>query len=250
MAKRSAEVAESEAGQPGLESLEQRLGVTFRDRAHLRRALVHGSYLNENRDLLDESNERLEFLGDALIDLAVAHELYALHPEWSEGELTASRSAMVRDDSLARLASALDLGQHLLMGRGEEASGGRERPSNLAAAFEAVVGALFLDQGYEAARDFVFRVTSTHLPDLIEQDAPKSPKSALQEMAQGQALGTPSYRIVEETGLDHQRMFTAEVEVGGTVMGRGAGRRKAQAQEEAARQALEYLDRGGPGAES
>ncbi|MFQ5874820.1 MAG: ribonuclease III [Dehalococcoidia bacterium] len=227
-----------------LGSLEERLGVSLRDRELLRLAFVHSSYLNENPGLLQESNERLEFLGDALLGLAVAHELYQRYPDRPEGELTALRSALVQGETLARIADSLHLGEYLLMGRGEEAGGGRERQSNLAATFEALVGAVFQDQGFEAARAFVLRVLSKELSTIGRRSVPKNPKSALQELVQGKGIASPSYRIVEVTGKDHARRFTAEVLVEGKVMGRGTGRRKSLAEQDAAQEALRAMREG------
>ena len=225
-----------------LAPIEQRLGVRFRSGELLRLALVHRSYLNENPGAVSESNERLEFLGDALIGLVVGGEIYRLFPTRAEGELTALRSALVRGDTLARIGESLEVGEHLLMGRGEEASGGRDRPSNLAAAFEALAGALFLDQGYEAARDFVLKVLSSEISAVGRGGMPKSPKAVLQELVQGRGLAAPHYLIVDETGDEHDRQFTAEVLVSGEVVGRGTGRRKSLAETDAATSALEALN--------
>ncbi len=224
-----------------LEELEAKLGVTFRQRGLLELALVHSSYINEFPGIVPESNERLEFLGDALLGLVMAHELYQRYPGRSEGELTSLRSALVQDEALARAARSLDLGRHLVMGRGEEASGGRERPSNLSGAFEALVGALLLDQGYEPARAFVLRALGREIAEVGQRGALQNPKSALQEALQGRKQPPPSYRIVEVSGKDHARTFTAEVLVSGQVMGRGTGRRKIDAEQEAAREALKAL---------
>ena len=221
--------------------LERVLGVSFRDRAVLELAFVHSSYLNENPEALLESNERLEFLGDALLGLVVAQDVYRLVPGGSEGVLTSIRSALVRGETLARVANSLQLGEYLLMGRGEEASGGRNRESNLAATFEALVGALFLDQGYGPAREFVSRILSEELTAAASQGVSKNPKSLLQELVQERGEGSPSYRIVDESGEDHAREFTAEVFVSGKVLGLGTGRRKVVAEQEAARNALRGL---------
>ena len=224
-----------------LTSLEQGLGVSFRDRDLLRLALVHSSYLNENLGAFAESNERLEFLGDALIGLVMAHQVYGAYTDMPEGELTALRSALVRGDTLARVADSLHLGRYLVLGVGEEASGGRERPSNLAAAFEAVAGALLLDQGYDVAAAFVRRALSEELSAIESQKAPSNAKSVLQELVQGRGEASPTYRIVEVTGEDHARRFTAEVVVSDKVIGRGTGRRKSSAEQEAAKEALKAL---------
>ncbi len=219
--------------------IEKALSLSFKDKDLLRLSLIHRSFLNENPGAFSESNERLEFLGDALVGLVVAQELFRRHPEKPEGELTTLRSALVRGDTLARIADSLELGEHLLMGRGEEASGGRERQSNLACAFEALLGAVFVDQGYEAARDFVLRVMADEIPSV--ESVPKSTKSVLQERVQRRGVGSPSYRVVEMSGEDHAREFTSEVTVSGEVVGRGRGRRKSEAEAEAASQALKAL---------
>ena len=225
-----------------LDSLEESLGVEFQDRDLLRLAFIHSSYLNENPETYPESNERLEYLGDAQVGLVIAHDLFERYPDQPEGELTALRSELVRGETLARIAESLHLGQYLLMGKGEEANGGRERQSNLAATFESLVGALFLDQGYEATRDFVLRVLSEEITSVeMRSNTPKNPKSTLQEMVQRRGGPSPSYRIVEVSGEDHAREFTAEVLVRGEVKGRGTGHRKSLAERAAAQKALEAL---------
>lgn len=224
-----------------LESLEQDLGISFKDQGLLQLALVHSSYLNENPGVFPEPNERLEFLGDALIGLVVAHELYLRHPNSQEGELTTRRSALVRGAMLARIGDSLSLGDCLLLGKGEEASGGRMRQSNLAAAFEALLGALFIDQGYTTAREFVLRLLTEELSVIDQHSFITNPKSALQELLQGKGMDSPSYVLADTTGKDHARMFEVEVMVSGEAMGRGTGRRKSIAEQEAAREALEAL---------
>ena len=224
-----------------LASLEEELELAFRSRDLLRLAMAHGSYLNENPTEPQESNERLEFLGDALIGLVVAHHLYKVLPEDAEGELTSRRSALVREETLARTAASLELGRYLLMGKGEEAGGGRSRPSNLAAAFEALVGAVLIDQGYDAAEAFVLRTLSPELSRIDQRETPKNSKSELQEMVQGRGHPPPVYRVVGETGEDHAREFMVEVVVSEKIMGRGGGRRKSVAEQEAASQALKAL---------
>ena len=223
------------------ETLEEVLGVSFRQPELLRLALTHSSYINEHPGTSSESNERLEFLGDAVLGAVIAQELYRLHPAWPEGELTQARSDLVQGDSLAGLAKGLGLGGHLYMGRGEDAGGGRDRPTNLAAAFEALVAALFLDQGYEAARGFILRVFANELSAEVRQTAAKNPKSTLQEAVQGMGHPAPSYEIVEAIGEDHAPRFTAEVTVAGRIMGQGTGSRKSQAEQAAAAAALAAL---------
>ena len=224
-----------------LDALENRLGLSFSDQSLLELAFVHSSYLNENPGALPECNERLEYLGDALLGLAVAEDLYRRNPELQEGELTMLRSAIVRGDTLARVAQRLDLGRYLVMGVGEQNGGGSERPTNLAAVFEALVGALFLDQGYGASRDFSLRVLKQEISNADNLAVSKNAKSALQELAQGQGNPPPTYNIVNVEGQDHNRTFTAEVMISDKVVGQGAGSRKASAEQAAASQALEKL---------
>jgi ribonuclease-3 len=228
-------------------SLEERLGVTFRDASLLQQALVHSSYVNENPGRAPQSNERLEFLGDAVLGLVVADELYAAFPELDEGKLTELRTHLVRRDTLAKVAGELGLGDHLLLGRGEEAGGGRARPTNLAHVYESVVGAIFLDGGLEAAHDFVRRSLNAEFELLAGRAFPLDPKSQLQEISQSRYQSTPIYRVVEAEGPDHARYFTVEVVVDGETLGAGRGPSKQQAEKEAARQALARLREGAGG---
>jgi ribonuclease-3 len=221
--------------------LEARLGVKFKNPALLRQALVHSSYVNENPGLAPESNERLEFLGDAVLGLIVADELFTAYPRLDEGKLTELRTQLVRRDTLAAAARALGLGEALLFGRGEEAGGGRERPTNLARSFEALVGAIFLDGGLTKTRTFVRRTLIGQVELRADGVFPQDPKSQLQELSQSLYQTTPSYRLIEAAGPDHARHFTIEVVIDGQTLGRGEGRSKQQAEKEAARQALERL---------
>ena len=223
------------------DGLEGELGVSFNDKRLLTQALVHSSFLNENPGVFGESNERLEFLGDAVIGSAVAAELYSTYDSWPEGMLTAGRSSLVQGDTLARVAGRLGLGEHLQMGRGEEAAGGRNRPNNLAATLEAVVGAYFLDRGYDAAADLVLRLLEPELSELTEPGASPNPKSSLQEAVQARGQTAPSYRIVKVEGQDHARRFTAEAVVDGVPIGTGTGSRKALAERAAADDALKAV---------
>ena len=221
-----------------LGKLEEALGVGFRDEGLLRLGLVHSSYLNENPGEYTESNERLEFLGDAVLEVVVAEELYSANPGWHEGKLTQARAAVVQESALAEAARSIGLGALLLMGKGEALGGGRQRASNLSSGLEAVIGAVFLDQGYDAARKGVLRVLADQLASLDEPEIAANPKSLLQEAVQGEGLPAPSYSIVHEEGADHDRLFVAEVMVGGKVAGRGEGKRKSLAEQAAAAEAL------------
>ena len=225
-----------------LQSIEDELGVSFKNKELLKLAFVHSSYINENPGVLPESNERLEYLGDAILGLAVAHELYRRYPTKQEGDLTNLRSALVRGDTLAEVAQSLNLGEYLVMGVGEDAGGGRERRSNLAAVFEALVGAVLEDRCYEAAEAFVLKVLARQLDSVEELGRAKNAKSALQELLQGRGMSPPTYQVVDMTGKDHTRTFTSEVLIDGKVMGRGTGRRKALSEQEAAAEALRALE--------
>jgi ribonuclease-3 len=228
---------------PDWSALEERLGVRFKDSALLREALTHSSYLNENPGAGIGSNERLEFLGDAALGLVVARQLYSDYPEEDEGRLTELRTHLVRRETLAQAAARLGLGEYLLVGRGEEGAGGRRRPTNLARAYEALVGALFLDGGLPRVRRFVKASLADEFRDLRNKAVLADPKSRLQEVAQSRWQTTPSYRLVKAQGPDHARRFTVEAVIHGDVLGVGKGRSKQRAEKEAARQALERLDR-------
>ena len=221
--------------------LQEILGVSFKDLSLLEQALVHSSYINENPDFAPTSNERLEFLGDAVLGLVVAEKLYQDLPSFTEGEMTKLRAALVRRDTLARAARAISLGDYLYLGKGEEASGGRRKPVNLAGALEAVIAAIFLDQGSATAKNFILRLLNKELQKVVSQGAGVDYKSQLQELIQAREQQTPAYYVIEATGPDHDRRFTVEVRAGDTVLGRGSGKSKKEAETEAARSALERL---------
>ncbi|MFH1560058.1 MAG: ribonuclease III [Chloroflexota bacterium] len=223
-------------------ALEKCLGISFADRDLLSQALTHPSAVNEDPQAFSSSNQRLEFLGDAFIDFVVAQELYRRLPQMSEGELTELRSAIVRGETLARVARGLSLGSFICMGQGEEGSGGRERESNLAATLEAVVGALLLDRGVEIAYTLTLDLLQPELERTIHEGVAKDPKSRLQELAQGMGKGSPVYRTVTESGPDHLRVFAIEVVVAGQVMGTGSGHRKVDGERAAALEALKALE--------
>lgn len=224
-------------------NLQDILGVTFRDLSLLEQALVHRSYLNENPDFPLSSNERLEFLGDSLLGFVIAEKLYTEFPELSEGEMTKLRAALVRMETLARLASSLGLGDYLYLGRGEEASGGRTRRSILARALEAVMGAVLVDQGFACAKEFVLKLFNGEIGRALgdREMVAGDHKSRLQELIQAQHQVTPVYRTIKEEGPDHAKEFTVEVIVYGSVISVGRGKSKRIAEMEAARSALEGL---------
>lgn len=243
-------------------AMERNLGVQFRNPNLLKTALTHSSYLNEHSEENLECNERLEFLGDAALDLAVADALYKKDAEIQEGALTLIRSLVVDGKTLARAARELDIGEHLLMGSGEEKTGGRNRDSNLAAAVEAIVGAIYIDNGemgYYAARAFCIRILNDEIGSAYREvtssanqaklsdnlgmvvTAGKHPKSALQELVQARYGVTPNYRCDEPEGESHKPTFTATVSVEGEMRGRGEGASKKAAETAAAQQALKAL---------
>jgi ribonuclease-3 len=224
-----------------LAGLQAVLNVSFNDQSVLQQALVHRSYINESPDSPVASNERLEFLGDAVLGFVVAEEIFRRFPDLAEGELTKLRSALVRGETLSRIALSLGLGDYLYLGRGEEESGGRRRPRNLSCALEAVIGAVLVDRGLDAARGFILGVLREDLERAIEDKLVADFKSRLQQVIQSQRKMTPVYRTVEEMGPDHAKVFTVEVMAGDAVLGRGTGRSKRAAEMEAAREALEVL---------
>jgi ribonuclease-3 len=227
---------------PELSEFQTRLGCAFRDESLLRLALTHPSVAHEGGTPVPH-NQRLEFLGDAVLQLILTRELYEKFPGLGEGPLTKARARLVRQSSLAERARALDLGAHLILSRGEEMSGGRERPSALADVFEALLGAIFLDGGFETARDFVLRefsaafapAQSSGLPDI------ENPKGELQELLQSRSPEAPHYHVVSTTGPDHDRVFECTVQHGGAELARGRGKSKKAAESDAALAALEKI---------
>jgi len=217
--------------------LEQRLGYTFRQTAFLQEALTHPSVGHE-RQRHHQDNQRLEFLGDAVLQLVITEYLYSHFPREREGRLTKLRARLVSRDALKAHARGLDLGRHLLMGRGEESSGGRERTSTLADAFEAIIGAIYLDSDFATARDFILRQTREALDQVLDRPIDVNPKGQLQETLQGIAMQGPSYEMISATGPEHAKTFVVEVRWGERSLGRGSGGSKQAAEIEAARDAL------------
>ena len=220
---------------------QKHLGISFRQESLLEMAFVHPSYLNENPGFAGSSNERLEFLGDAILNFIVAEKLYEEFPELSEGNLTEIRASLVCRDTLAEIAFSLKLGDWLLLGQGEEANGGRTRPSNLANAMEALIGVLYLEQGLARARRFIFRQLKPRLDKIKAGKRTPNYKALVQELVQGQKRPTPVYRLVETAGPDHSKQFTVEILVEGEVVGNGTGKSKKAAENQAARAAWEKL---------
>lgn len=221
-----------------LQQLQAELGVKFNDLNLLQQAFTHTSYVNENR--LAKHNERLEFLGDAVLELAVTQYLYKQYPNRPEGELTKMRASIVCEPSLNILAEQHKFGTYLLLGKGEESSGGRTRPAILADVFEAFIGALYLDQGFEVVIHFL----QSSLFRKLQQDNSinmTDTKSQLQEYSQQSNLGKPDYHLVMESGPSHEKQFISEVKLQSRVMGTGTGRTKKESEQHAAAQALAKL---------
>jgi ribonuclease-3 len=221
--------------------VEARLRVNFKKPDLLRQAFVHRSYLNEYPEEGLESNERLEFFGDAVLSYVVAERLFRDCPECDEGDLTEWRGHLVRRDSLANFARKLGLGDFMLLGRGEESAGGRARNLNLASLFEAVVGAVAIDRGMTIARRFIFDALGDEL-DLRGRPTPVDPKSRLQELAQSRWQRAPTYKTIHEEGPEHKKVFTVEVSVQGNALASGTGMTKQEAERQAARQAIESIE--------
>lgn len=221
-----------------IESLAKRIGVDFKDLTLLQQALTHRSYLNENRDYSLDHNERLEFLGDAVLELVVTEHLYANYAN-PEGELTSWRSALVNGEMLSQIAQGLDVEKYLLMSRGEAKDTGRARQYLLANAMEAIIGAIYLDQGYEAAKKFILENVITHLAEILEKKLYLDPKSYFQEKAQEMQKVTPSYKVLREWGPDHDKHFVVGVFLGEENVAEGEGSSKQEAQRNAAQHALE-----------
>lgn len=226
---------------PDLSALEDTLGIKFKDPSLLQQALVHSSYYNENPTVVSGSNERLEFLGDAVLGLIITERLYLTFPGSGEGEMTRLRSALVCRDTLHHVAKTLGLGDYILLGRGEEAGGGRRKPANLARALEALIAAIFLDRGFAGTKGLVLKIFAAQLDKLAVRKQVIDYKSQLQEIVQAKQQLTPTYHVIEEVGPDHIKQFTVEVRIGGKVIGTGTGNSKKAAETEAARMALQGL---------
>lgn len=218
-----------------------RLGLYFKDPLLLSRALTHRSYLNEHPEAI-EDNERLEFLGDAVLDFLVGAWLYNRFPEMPEGSLTRLRSALVRTENLAQFAKKIGLGKAIFLGHGEEEGGGRERPALLCGTFEALIGAIYLDAGIQQVQTFIAPMLEDAVGKILYTNKDKDPKSILQEWAQSQGLGTPSYHTIAAYGPDHAKTFEIEVYIGDKPYGRGVGQSKQAAAKAAAELAIRSLN--------
>lgn len=230
---------------PALDTLIAQLGVPIADQTLLQQALVHGSFLNEHFERtqhIAQSNERLEFLGDSVVNFVATILVYSRFPEFDEGQLTIVRSALIKTTTLAAFARRFDLGQYLLLGKGEQRSGARLRDTMLADAFEAVIAVLYLEGGIEAAQQFLIPLFQAELEHVIANGIPQDYKSTLQNRIQVERNQTPRYRTIALTGPEHQREMTIEVFVGDDVLGVGTGTSKQAATQAAARAALERLE--------
>jgi ribonuclease-3 len=221
-----------------LRALEEKLNLEIGDYSLLQRALTHRSYLNENPGTGLEDNERLEFLGDAVLDFVVGAYLYNRFPEMDEGELTSLRAALVRTKTLANFGRQLDIGRYLLLGLGEEENGGRKRSPILCAAFEAIVGAIYLDQGLAKAQHFVEQLVDPALVKIRRESLHKDAKSEFQVWAQARYNITPRYEVLSSSGPDHAKIFTMQVLIGDESWGEGSGTNKQSAAQAAAAAAL------------
>ena len=229
---------------PSVDELGERLGIVLRDRDAIAQAFVHSSYYNENPTLVDGHNERLEFLGDAVIGLIVSRLLYERFPDEDEGSLTARRAALVNRAALAALALEIGLDRYLLLGRGEAEAGGASRPSLLAGAFEALAGAIFLAEGSDATTSWLRRIMAAQLRGPDETEPPKSAKSRLQEWSQSQHRIKPHYELVSTNGPAHDQTFTVAAVLRGRRLAMGVGSSRQRAEEQAAIAALDSLGQG------
>lgn len=223
-----------------IKSLTTFLKLKLRDEHLVQNAFVHRSYLNESKDFT-QSNERLEYLGDAVLELATSHFLFTTYPDFQEGMLTNVRAALVRTESLAGIAESLDFAQLILMSKGEEATGGRLNRSILADTFEAFLGAIYLDQGYDVCVTILQKHLFAKASTVLRTETYKDNKSLLQEIAQSRYKSTPLYSLISESGPDHDKQFVMQVEIGDKAYAQGKGKSKQTAQEDAAKNTLEMI---------
>ncbi len=221
-----------------MDELQDIIGIRFRNKNLLREALTHRSYLNEHPEWDLPHNERLEFLGDAVLELAVTEELYVKFPDMPEGQLTVLRAALVNYQNLSRVAGDVKLQNFIMTSRGEKADSWKAREVILANALEAVIGAIYLDQDFKAAKDFVAKFILVGLPEILETKSYKDAKSELQELVQEQERVTPTYKVLDETGPAHDRTFRVGVFFGDKLIAEGSGNSKQEAETEAAKSAL------------
>ena len=224
-----------------IDKLDKKLGHRFKKKELIEEALRHSSYVNENRDLKLEDNERLEFLGDAVLDLAISHILMEKFSDLREGDLSKYRATVVNENSLCKVARGLDLGEHVMLGKGEEMTNGREKPSILANTMEAVLGALYLDTGFEKTKEIISLLFMPLITSIKSKKSSNDHKSALQEYTQNHLKILPEYLLIDENGLPHKKIFKVAVKIGETLMAEGTGRSKKEAEQKAAKEAFNCL---------
>ncbi len=224
-----------------LTDLEKKIGIVFKSKNLLKESLTHRSYLNENPSWGLPHNERLEFLGDAVLELAVSEYLFSQYPDYNEGQLTSIRAALVNSHILAKIAGNTELDKFILLSRGEAKDKGKAREAILANAFEALLGAIYLDAGYLAIKVFIAKSVLIHLPEIFEKELYKDPKSLLQEIVQEKFKFTPNYHVLSEHGPDHQKIFKVGVFFNGNLIADGEGASKQEAEAGAAKNALKAL---------
>lgn len=221
-----------------LKELEKKLNISFKNKSLLKNAFIHRSYLNEHPEERSGNNERLEFLGDSVLSFVVSEYLYERFPSHPEGDLTNFRASIVNAKTLAKVADELGLGEYLFLSRGEESTGGRSRTYLLANTFEALLGAIYLDQGAEIARKYVQKYLLPSLEEIISKQLYKDYKSLFQETTQEKRGITPVYKVLQEEGPDHEKEFTTGVYLGSELISKGSGRSKQEAEQEAAKSAI------------
>jgi ribonuclease III len=221
-----------------LNGFEKLIGIEFKDKDLLKQAFTHRSFLNEHKSLKGKHNERLEFLGDAVLELVITHYLFDEYPDKNEGDLTSIRSALVNATTCAEVAKKLNVNDYLLLSKGESKDVGRARQYILANALEAIIGAIYIDLGYEKARDFILKYIAPLTPQIVKEELWVDAKSKFQEKAQDIANVTPSYKTMKEEGPDHDKKFTVGVFLGETLVSEGGGDSKQDAEQSAARHAL------------
>ena len=230
----------SSARHHDLEKAQETIGYRFNDPAHLTLALTHRSFVANNKDN-GESNERMEFVGDSVLGLVIAHQLFKDHPEWREGELTKVKALLVNETTLADIGKEIGLNKHILLSAEEEKSGGNERPSIVSDALESVIAAIYLDGGFEAAKKFVLQQVYSRKADVRADSSQRNYKGELLELVQGRGESMPRYDVVSQTGPDHERTFNVVVSISGRALGSGIGLSKKEAEQKAAAEALELL---------
>lgn len=227
-----------------LDILQKRIGIVFKHLETLNHAFIHPSFTNEQNPLSAENNQRMEFLGDAVLELVVSHYLFENYSDLAEGQMTKVRAYTVCEQSLSWVAKNLGLGNYLILGKGEENTGGREKPSILADTFESLIGAIYLERGFDTAKDFIIKNLRQTIQKAVEGEAALDYKTTLQEILQKMSPDRICYDVIREEGPDHAKVFYVEVVWRGKILGRGQGKSKKEAEQFAAKEALEYINNG------